>query len=30
MLEWKAPILMLMISLSTVLDEILSTYNWNW
>ena len=30
MLEWKAPLLTLMISLATVLDELIGSYNWNW
>ena len=30
MLEWKAQILALMISVGTVLDEFFGGYNWNW
>jgi hypothetical protein len=29
MLEWKARILTLMVSLGTIWDQ-LSAYNWNW
>lgn len=30
MLEWKAQILALMVSVGTFWDEIFGSYNWNW
>ncbi len=30
MLEWKAQMLTLMISLGATIDQLLSAYNWNW
>jgi hypothetical protein len=31
MLEWKAPILTLLISLAAIADQLFAgTYNWNW
>ena len=30
MLEWKTPILMMLISLIGILDQLIVPSNWNW
>jgi hypothetical protein len=30
MLEWKAHIFTLLISLGATIDQLLGAYNWNW